>query len=268
MQRKLGINCDCIQNFNPLETLEIIKDVGFDCFFTGENITELSTVSALKNKAEKLNLSYEFIHAPFKNVNSMWQESEQTKPFMQGIFQAIDNAATVGVPLIILHSSSTWTPPAMTSAGFARYDELVAYGQKKNVRIAFENLRIFDYYSALLNRYENNPFVGFCFDNGHEHWCFPEFDHIHTFANKLCCVHLHDNLGKPENYREVNGDLHLLPFDGNFNFAEMMKRLNDVDYQGALTLEVHNARRAEYLEMSAEAFLKTAYARLKKIANF
>ncbi len=267
MQRKLGVNCDCIHNFDPLQALTIIKDLGYDCFFTGEHITELATVSALKNKAEKLGLSYEFIHAPFKNVNSMWLESEQTKPFMEHIFQAIDNAAAACVPQIILHTSSTWTPPAMNEAGFARYDELVAYAEKKKVCVAFENLRIFDYYATLLHRYKDNAFVRFCFDNGHEHWCMPERDHIHTFAHQLSCTHLHDNFGKPDP-PTVNGDLHLLPFDGNYDFANMIKRLDDVGYQGALTLEIFNTKRADYLEMRAEAFLTTAYERLKKISEY
>lgn len=267
MKRKLGINCDCVQGLNPVDALEILKDVGFDCFFSDTGNLDLATMTALRNKADKLGLGYEFVHAPFRDVNSMWEENEKTKPFMDSIIQALDNAEKVGVPQIILHASSKWVPPAMTEAGFARYDELVAYAEKKKVGMAIENLRIFDYYDALIQRYKDSKYVSFCYDNGHEHCCTPEVDNIQIFADKISCTHLHDNLGKLDNYLTVDGDLHLLPFDGSFDFAQMIRRLDKANYQGALTLEVGNTTHPDYQKFTAEEFIKTSYERLLKISK-
>ena len=155
----------------------------------------------------------------------------------------------------------------MTEAGFARYDELVAYAEKKKVGMAIENLRIFDYYDALIKRYKDSKYVSFCYDNGHEYCCTPEVDNIQIFADKISCTHLHDNLGKLENYLTVDGDLHLLPFDGSFEFTQMIRRLDKANYQGALTLEVGNTTHPDYKKFTAEEFIKTSYERLLKISN-
>lgn len=267
MKRKLGINCDCIKDFDALQALDIIKETGFDCFFSGTRTLDIASVTALREQAEKLGLSYDFIHAPYQAVNNMWGEDENTKPFMESIFYAMDCAAAASVSKIILHASSKWNPPEITERGFARYDELVAYAEKKKVGIAFENLRIFEYYNALLQRYKNNPLISFCYDNGHEHCCTPETDNIQIFADKISCTHLHDNFGKLKNYLTVDGDLHLLPFDGNFDFAQMIRRMDENGYTGALTLEVFNTTREDYKTLTAEEFIRTAYERLKKISE-
>ena len=52
MKRKLGITCDCITQNDPLVNLDIIKNTGFDCFFTEHG--DMNTVSAIKEKADKL----------------------------------------------------------------------------------------------------------------------------------------------------------------------------------------------------------------------
>lgn len=267
MKRKLGINCDCVNSVNPVDTLEILKDVGFDCFFSDTGNLDLPTMTALREKADKLGLSYEFAHAPFRAVNSMWEETEETQPFMDSIKSALDNSEKAGVPKIILHASSKWNPPPMTDAGFARYDELVEYAEKRKVGMAIENLRIFDYYYALIERYKGNKYVSFCYDNGHEHCCTPEIDNIQIFAGNISCTHLHDNLGKLDNYLTVDGDLHLLPFDGNFNFEQMIRRMDKANYTGPLVLEVGNTLHPSYLKLTPEEFITTCYERVKKISE-
>ena len=263
MRRKLGINANCIQGMTSLNTLDFIKDAGFDCFFTPSSVTHPTEIAMIREKCEKLGLRYDFIHAPYKLVNAMWAECDDTAVFMQEILQAIDNAAAYDVPTIILHSSSSWTPPPIEESGLRRFDTLIEYAEKKGVNVAFENLRVKTYYQTLLERYKAVSNVGFCYDNGHEHWCSPETPHIQLYKDRLLCTHIHDNLGKLENYLTVNGDLHLLPFEGNFNFAKMMHELNACGYTGALTLEV----RPMYATNDVKSVLDDAYARLEKISK-
>ena len=54
MKRKLGIVCECVGANTPVENLSLMKDVGFECFFSDSH--KLKDVSALKNQAEKLGL--------------------------------------------------------------------------------------------------------------------------------------------------------------------------------------------------------------------
>jgi sugar phosphate isomerase/epimerase len=246
MKRRLGINTNCIQKANPIDLLDDIQNAGFDCFFTPSYITDRNTVAKLREKGEKLGLRYEFIHAPFKGVNAMWVESEGTQTFMDAIMHSIDNAAACDVPMIILHASSTWTPPAMTDAGFARYDTLIAHAEKKGVKVAIENLRRKEYYTALLERYKDCAHVGFCYDNGHEHWCSPEFPHIERYADKLLCTHIHDNY--------YNKDLHVMPFTGDIDWRTHMATLREIGYTGNLTFEFVYGKLPEIM---VEDFLAT-----------
>lgn len=262
MKRRLGINTSCIKGLNDLSSLDYIKDAGFDGFFTSIQTTEQAEVAAIKEKAERLGLVYEFIHAPFKNVNSMWQEDENTQLFMQSFFNAVDNAATCNVPIVILHPSSTWYPPLITQEGFKRYDELIEYAAKKGVKVAIENLRVAVYHKELLKRYEDNPNVGFCYDCGHEYCCTPDFPHIQRYGKQILCTHIHDNMGKLENYLTVDGDLHLLPFDGTLDFHSIIRKLKEQNYQGSLTLELKN-----YEDVNPQEFFRTAYERLEKISK-
>ena len=79
------------------------------------------------------------------------------------------------------------------------------------------------------------------------------------------CTHLHDNHGRDKNDPWLDADYHLLPFDGSYDFKDMMDRMNKYGYEGALTLEVN--KKAPYAEMSNEDWLAMCYERLKKISE-
>ena len=83
------------------------------------------------------------------------------------------------------------------------------------------------------------------------------------FKNRLLTTHIHDNNGRPEDPKG-DGDLHLMPFEGNVDYAECVAGLDKYGYEGALVLELTNAR---YEDMDPNEFITKAYASLKKIAD-
>ena len=260
-QRKLGINADCILNANPVETLSLIKAQGFSCFFTAQ--TDLPTVRALKDEGDRLGLEFEFIHAPFRGSNNMWLADDAPRELYEGILTAIDNASLCGVKTVIVHVSNGWTPPPVNDIGLQRFDTIVQRGKEKGVIIAFENLRKLGNFACIMERYENVPHVKFCYDVGHEHCytCVVPFADI--YADRLHCTHIHDNFGKsPE---ALNDDLHLLPFDGNIDFAAVKRKLDLNGYQGSLMLEVFN--HGNYTTLSPKEFIQIAYERIEKISK-
>lgn len=264
MKRKLGIICDCISGMNPLDTLDIIKEVGFDSIFTG--IINCEKVSELKKKADKLGLSLEFIHAPFKNINNMWLEGDGYLEIYNGMIETIDSAAANDIPMIIAHLSSSWSAPPINDLGLSRYDALVDYAEKKGVTIAFENLRMVGNVAYFVDRYEGRDCVKFCYDNGHEYCYTKTVSWLDIFTYNVGATHIHDNLGRGRE-RTGNPDLHYLPFDGTFDFRKMMQKLDDYDYNGTLMLEVFNASKPEYTEMSPREFIQTSFDRIKKISE-
>ena len=84
-----------------------------------------------------------------------------------------------------------------------------------------------------------------------------------VFRNKLVATHIHDNHGRGD-VGPVDPDEHLLPFEGNVDYARVMQKINEYSFEGALMLELNNRR---YSEWSHEDFLAECYKRLKKISE-
>ena len=264
MKRKLGIVAECLEGVAPYDALDKIKEAGFEAFFTGEY--RLNEVKRIKEKADILGLSYDFIHAPFHNINEMWTSGMGYIEVMDYMKESIDTASKCGIPYVITHVSSGWHPPFVNDMGLSRYDELVSYAKEKCVTLAFENLRLLGNLTCLMDRYEKMDNVKFCFDCGHEHCYTKTVSMLDIFTNKVCCTHIHDNFSRELEDRVGNYDLHLLPFDGNYDYEKMMRKLDKYGYSGTLMLEVFQ-NIGDYSKMSHKEFLDTYYERILRISN-
>ena len=260
---KLGIIASCLPGKTEQEALDPIRAAGFEMVFSGDN--DPKRVLDLKNKCEKLGLDLDFLHAPFKGINDFWVPGLAYRDLREGIYRSIDAAAGAGVPAVVCHVSSGWFPPQLSDVGFSRFDDLVDYAIGKGVKVAFENLRKVGNLAAIMERYENIPEVGFCYDCGHEH-CYTETVHfLELYAPRLLCTHIHDNFGRDHSNYWGDPDAHMMPFDGNLDYEDMMRRMRATAYTGALTLEV--GKKEPYDTVSDEAFLKIAYERLTRISK-
>ncbi len=264
MERKFGIVANCLMNIDTVDALEKIKAAGFDNFFTDEYKNE--DVARIKARADALGLTYEFIHAPFHSINNMWMPGLGYLTVFDYMKESIDAAANNGVPTVITHVSSGWNAPQVNDLGLARYDELVLYARERGVTLAFENLRMLGNLACLVDRYEKMDNVRFCFDCGHEHCYTKTVKLLDVFTNRVCCTHIHDNHSRALEDRVSDGDEHLLPFDGTYDYAQMMRKLDEYGYTGSLMLEVFQ-NRADYHKMSHEEFLATSFERIVKISN-
>lgn len=260
MKRKFGIMSECLEGVSTKDTLPLIKAAGFECYFTGAYKAE--EVAEFKALGDELGLSCEFIHAPFRNINTMWLPGMDYLEIYRGMEESIETAAEFGIPTVIIHLSSGWNAPQVNDLGLARYDALVLRALDLGVNIAFENLRMVGNLALFTDRYAKMPNVGYCYDVGHEH-CYTETVRwMDIFRNRCIATHIHDNHGLPAPL--ADGDEHLLPFDGNVDYAAMMRDLDKYGYEHPLILEVGNARHAE---MPHAEFLKDCYARLEKISK-
>ena len=271
MKRKLGIIANCLKGVSSEDALPLIKNAGFECYFL--MWTDHERISTAKKKGDELGLSCEFIHAPFFDVNAMWEEGDAYLPLYNELMACIESAGDNAISTVILHLTSGWTPPCVSDVGFARYDALVQYAAERGVRIAFENMRVLAHVAIMKERYRDTENVGFCFDCGHEHCFTKTIDWMHVFEDRVIATHIHDNFSRGErNMDKV--DVHLLPFDGTYDYERMMRRLDEYEVDVPLMLEVFNPRRYEnetrllnYPDMTSEEFLATAYERIKRISE-
>ncbi len=262
MKRKKGIIAECIDGEDSLVSLDRIAACGFESTFTGRY--DIETVEKIANKCSRLGLGLEFIHAPFGGINNMWLPGDDFKGIYCGMIQSVDSAAATGIGAIVAHISSGWKAPEICDEGLKRYDALVEYAAKKNVVVAFENLRKVGNVAYFVDRYEDADNVKFCYDCGHEHCytetvCFPDI-----FRSRMAFTHIHDNLGRDKNNPMGDPDMHVLPFDGNIDYARMMRKLDEYDYRGSLMLEVSSH---PYPGVEPDAFVADAYSRIEKISK-
>ena len=262
MKRLFGINSDCIKDVDEIKVLEIIKKVGFSSFFTDTCNNE--KVKNIKAKADDLGLTLEFLHAPSRGINAMWEEGDGYLGIYNGMIEAIDSASANNVPAVIIHTSSGWTPPLLNDIGFSRYDKIVDYAKEKGVTLAFENLRSLSHVAFVVYRYRENENVRFCYDFGHEHCYTNTIKWPNIFTDKIICTHIHDNHGY---FKGKDGDEHLLPYDGTIDYKSCISLLDKYNYKGSLMLEVFNSISENYLKLSIEEFIQLAYDRLEKLSK-
>ena len=156
--------------------------------------------------------------------------------------------------------SSGNTPPPITDIGRARYEKLVEYAMKKNVKVAFENLRKSANFAWAMETFEHNPMVGFCWDCGHEACYQNGREFMPWYGERLICTHIHDNCGLQD------ADDHLLPFDGTVDFNRFAEHIRNSGYKGSLMLEVFNIVH-RYDDLTAEQFLEKAAGVVNKLVK-
>jgi sugar phosphate isomerase/epimerase len=264
MKRRLGINANCLIGISEKDALKLIKDAGFDSIFI--SAYENDEVAEIKREADALGLESEFIHAPFRGINAIWEQGMGYLTIFEQMKQTVDSAANNGIKKVITHVSSGWNAPAVCDLGLARFDELVLYARERGVTLAFENLRKVGNLAYLADRYASMDNVRFCYDCGHENCYTNPVRWLDIFKDKVTCTHIHDNPGREINDYVNDFDIHVLPFDGTCDYERMMRDLDKYGYDGILTLEVtHN--KPEYENWTPEQFLATCYERIKRISE-
>ena len=254
---RLGIYCFGDGFDYPLP-LPLIKQVGFDCIFTGDFAKGADARACAVQTAEecaRLGLRYESIHAPFDGINEMWRDGEKGDNMLCRLKNSIDICAMLGIPYTIVHLSSGENAPCVNDIGHARYDKLVEHAVNKGVTIAFENQRKLANLAFVMELYKDVKEVRFCWDVGHEA-CFTDGrEFMPIFGDKLAYTHIHDNCCIH------NGDDHMIPFDGAIDFtrvASHLKRYAGEDVTLTLELRYHGTE-------PEDAYIARAYAAAAKL---
>ena len=188
----------------------------------------------------------------------MWLDNYAGERMFAELRDNIDCTAELNIPISIIHLSSGNNPPSISDIGRKRYTELVEYAAKKNVTIAFENLRKLANVAWAFEAFADAPNVGFCWDCGHENCYTKEVEFMPLFGKKLISTHIHDNRGIKD------GDDHMLPFDGTINYNRFAELMRNSEYDGTLMLEVFRTQEF-YDGVAPEDFIVKAVDTVKKL---
>lgn len=263
-----------IYDVSDLDKMEVIKAAGFDGIFNDKGKhSDYKETEAVAEKAAKLGLIYQSLHAPFYGMDDLWHDDggEIAKIMEQDLINSIDDCHNFDIPLVIMHAIIGMDNVTPNELGLERIGKIIDYAVKKNVTIGFENTEGEMYLGALFDRFGEIENVGFTFDSGHEMCYNRSQDMLGRFGKYLVSTHLNDNFGISDpNKLDFLDDAHVLPFDGKADWQGIADRLHKCNYDGMLTFELNKNSRPSmhtndmYLNMTTEEYVAEAYNRAVK----
>ena len=239
--------------------LELIKDAGFDAtglWWHGEDKHKQP------NMVRKIGLKIDNIHTPFSEPSQLWLDGIDGEDYQNMLISCIEDCETHDISTAVIHLTSFKENVGVTDIGLKRIGKIIDVAEKRSVKLAFENIATLEHLTCVFMNFAS-PYIGFCYDSGHENWNHPNQDCLALYGDKLLAVHINDNFG--------DGDTHMLPFDGTVNWEDKMLKLKlckDIDY---FTLEVAFSRDHEkcliYANLSAEEYLGLAYKKAVQLLS-
>lgn len=138
----------------------------------------------------------------------------------------------VGIPDVLKPAANDNQPQAAQRS----IEELHSVAHTVGVKLALEVIpNRLSSAEVLVDFIENEldlPDVGICMDFGHAFLMGDLVDAIETASGYLMTTHIHDNHGKIDD--------HLVPFEGDIDWASALMAAQKIGYDGALMLEVAN----------------------------
>lgn len=201
--------------------------------------------------ARKAGLYIENIHTPIQSQNDLWCDNLDGQAVFDCYMQCISDCSDYEIPTMVVHLPEENYP--YNELGFDRIKRIAEKADRLRVNVALENVRNYSNLKFVLDKVKSER-IGFCYDCCHHYNYLPEVDLLEHYGSRLMAIHLHDNGGE-------RGQ-HQLPFDGNIDWNEVMKKIAQTGYVGPTALEPMNW---DYLELSPEEFLERAYERARKL---
>jgi len=246
------------------ERCRLIARAGFGAvmLWYGDDFGEIFRSEDRSGQARAYGLKIENIHAPFDTINHIWEDSPEGQRLLEGYLRCLEDCAHYNIPTIVMHADRGRTPPPVSELGLERWAALIRRAEGLGVNIAIENLRLaqqIDRAQLLLERFDS-PHFGFCYDAGHWHARYKDFDWLGRWPHRLMALHLHDNHGGET---QNHDDQHLLPFDGTLDWPTQMRAIAATGYHGMLALEINQKKK--YKLCRREKFLACAYEGAKRL---
>lgn len=174
----------------------------------------------------------------------------------------MEMAARLGSDAIVLHIPLVPEEDAARVAYWDRVrrslDALEVCGRATGVRVALENgftPQSWTPIAGVLEAY-GPEFAGICYDSGHGNLSGNGLDCLEARADRLVCIHLHDNDGA--------SDQHLLPGMGTVDWERLAAILAKSSYRKWINLEVSQGR-SGYEDTAA--FLREAQAIAQRLTR-
>lgn len=266
---KFGVNLMGGSGLSVDDHVAMLKRIGWDVFFTG---WERNLLSEYQAAAEKYGMIWQSIHAPFHQVRYMWDEGELGEQVTHELIECVKDCATHNVPVMVIHPFIGFEDHDPTEVGLANFGKIIEAADSLGVRLGFENVEGEEYLAAIFARHAGHLSLGFCFDTGHELCYNRGKDMLAEYGHALCHTHFNDNVGVTGEDIFWTDDLHLVMGDGIADWAGIMRRIRETNYNGPLMCELTFGNKPGknthdgYATMGHEKFYEFALERMRRIA--
>ncbi len=246
---KKGISFYFGYKVEPEERAKMLEDAGFECVMTIADPrfdNQNGTIEKQVELFKKYNLAHSSLHMKYRQIElpEFWKEGEIGDKMEQNLIDDVKVAKKFGFSCVVVHLFGEFN-----EIGLRRLDHVLEICKECNIPLAIENINDQKIFLQTMKHYKNNPLVKMCYDCGHHHLVDPEFDYISNFADKIICLHLHDNAGPQEVPNIDIDDNHTLNKYGTIDWSELAKRLaeipNDVNLDYELIFNVKCPETAE-----------------------
>lgn len=245
---KLGISYNCYAGLDDDTQIALMKRNNFENTFIGSENPRLDEVI---KKLKQENIFCENLHGPLStetsNVNDMWRNSERSEEIFSRIMDGVEKCGKYEIPTIVLHVTAGHTPPRPNERGYTRFIKVFERAKELGVEIACENIRPYGNLAFILEQF---PEAGFCWDVGHEACSGDSVRFMPMFGNRLKALHIHDNM--------LDGDHHMIPYDGKIDFVRVARHIADASYNGSLMLELSTRQSDLYNGISPDEYYERA----------
>lgn len=251
---KIGYRTAGLKDMKWKESFSILNEIGYNfveiCLeesevLKGEKDKVEEVKSLLKENNLKASISYHGDKVPLAKK-------------IENTYKAIDFAGKLSVDTVIINSETV--EPGKEKEQFrdlvSRYQNFCKYAGEKNIKLAVEpepDLVIHGLKETLqLLEEVNSPYLGVNLDIGHAYITDNDLNKvINELQDSLIYTHLEDISGKVHQ--------HLLPGEGDINFEELIKSLEDIEYEGPLVFDLFG------MEENQIEYAKKAYSYINTI---
>lgn len=210
----------------------------------GEGVLEAAEYALAYS--QEIGLPIEICHLPFRTD----ADGEPDDHFFSRMYHAIDCAKLLNVTCAAIHPDSSALP--VEGYDIRKQHERsirilapsVEYASKQGVKLAVENMRPL-FLEVPTHRYcqtaeelcavADETGIGVCWDFGHANIAgLKQSEALAYVGKRLKLIHINDNTGIQ--------DVHLLPWTGTVDWADAMKGLAAIGYDGLFNFELNSSR--------------------------
>ncbi len=222
-----------------------------------------SVLYAAAARAKALGIALPVCHLPFYMPNP--DDKVAMQRFAREQERGIEAAALMGIPVAVIHPiarhSSRMSKQEWFAENVAYLSPLCQKAKKLGVTLAVENMastkeslhdHLYGCRAVEIKALANQLGISTCWDTGHAHTAGLVQSHeIGLLGSTLAIVHLHDNRGE---------DSHLVPMTGEIDWADVVRGLCAVGYEGALDFETKTSHLCMYDKMREQLAADTLSA--------